>query len=99
MSPLLFLVFFARSGVLVVAPRDPIQDAIMFQLTVVVIEVGWWCWPYNERWYAGDRVVGKYTEQTRDDGSGTPIEGCTEGGGKQGKVTVEIGERSKDAKN
>jgi hypothetical protein len=50
-------------------PREiQIQDAIMFQLIVVVIEVGWWCWPCDERWYAGGS--GKYTEQTRDDGRG-----------------------------
>jgi hypothetical protein len=25
----------------------------MFQLTLVVIRVGWLCWPCDERWYAG----------------------------------------------
>lgn len=51
--------FFAPNGVPIVAPRDLIQDAIMFQLTIVVIEVVWWCWPYNERWYVGDGVEGE----------------------------------------
>ena len=48
--------FFALNGVLIVAPRDLLQDAIMFHLIIVVIKVGWWCWPYDERWYAGDSV-------------------------------------------
>jgi hypothetical protein len=47
--PSLFFFMFARlrqSRDLVVAPRDRSQDA-MFQLSIVVIEGGWWCWPYN----------------------------------------------------
>lgn len=34
----------------------------MSQLTIVVIEVGWWCWPSDDRWYAGGW---KYTESKR----------------------------------
>jgi hypothetical protein len=57
----------------------------MFQLTVVVIEVGWWCWPCDERCgratSVGMRGGGKYTKQTRDDGSGNADQGWKEEGG------------------